>query len=419
MHVIVLGAGVIGTTTAYALHKAGHQVTVIEREEDAALGTSYANAGQISPALSAPWAVPGLTAKALHWMREKYPPLIISKFPDAQMMVWLWRMWRAASVEQYECSKRAMVALGEYSRDLLKDMRSELTLDYASRARGTYVLFRSEQQIEAYKRDIQTLDSMGVPAKLLSPQELSILEPNLAVKSNGIVGAAILPGDETGDCHKFTRNLAAASLSRGVEFHYGEAVQGLVRSGDSVTGVITDKGQYTADKVIVCLGVASVAFLMQIGIKLPIYPLKGYSLTIDADSDAVGPHSTVADETYKIGVTYLGNRIRVGGTAELAGYDLSRPARRYAGLEFVVRNLYPQIPESALREAERWSGLRPMTPDGPPIMGKTGIGNLYINSGHGTLGWTMACGAAQVMADLIDDRKISVDISAFSLNRYA
>ncbi|WP_029075988.1 D-amino acid dehydrogenase [Kaistia adipata] len=418
MRIIVLGGGVIGVTTAYALRQEGHEVVLLEKEPAAGLGTSYANAAQISPALSAPWAVPGLVGKALHWMFEKYPPLIISKFPDPEMVRWLWRMWRAASPEQYERSKRAMVAIGEYSRDRFRELRSAIQIDYDGRDRGTLVLFRSEKQLGIYERDMKTLAAMGVPAETLRPDALALREPNLAIRENGIVGAALLPGDETGDCHRFTQALAAQCVQDGVSFRYGETIRELKVSGDRVRSVITDKDEYSCDAVVTCLGVGSARLLAPLGIKLPIYPLKGYSLTIQADSDAIGPHSTVSDETFKIGVTYLGDRIRVGGTAELAGYNLSRPEHRYKGLEYVAQALYPKISREAIANAERWSGLRPMTPDGPPVIGKTGISNLYLNTGHGTLGWTMSCGAAGVLADLVAGRRPAVDISAFSGTRY-
>lgn len=418
MRVIVLGGGVIGVTTAHALRQDGHEVIVLEKERGAGLGTSYANAGQISPALSAPWAVPGLVGKAMHWMVEKYPPLIISKLPDPDMIRWLWYMWRASTAQQYERSKQAMVAIGEYSRDRFRELRQATPIEYASRDRGTLVLFRAHKQQVSYERDMKTLTRMGVPAEFLSPQALAQREPNLAVSENNIVAAALLPGDETGDCHHFTKNLAARCEAEGVVFRYGETVEYLKTKNDRVTHVTTDKAEYQADAIVVCLGVGSAKLLAPLGVKLRIYPLKGYSLTIDADSDIVGPHSTVSDETHKIGVTYLGNRIRVGGTAELAGYDLSRPDHRYKGLEDVARALYPKIPREAVAKAERWSGLRPMTPDGPPVIGKTAIGNLFVNTGHGTLGWTMSCGAAGVLADVVAGRRPSVDISAFSVARY-
>lgn len=417
MRVVVLGAGVIGVTTAYALLQDGHDVVVVEKADGSALGTSYANAGQISPALSAPWAVPGLLPKAIKWAFEKYPPLVIGRTPNWEMIRWLWRMWRSANAERYGSSKRSMVELGEYSRDRLHVMQEKLNLEFAGRARGTYVLFRSDAQRRTYEADLQTLSDMGVPASMLSRDELQQHEPNMEVTAAGLLGAAHLPGDETGDCRRFTEGLAAACASEGVQFLYGVTVKDIKTNGNRVVEIETSRGSLQADVVVSCLGTGTNRVFSKVGLRVPIYPVKGYSLTISADSEAVGPLSTVSDETYKVGITFLGDRIRVGGTAELAGYNLSRPDRRFDGLLFVVRDLFRSIPQEAIQTAERWSGLRPMTADGPPVIGRTAFENLIVNTGHGTLGWTMACGAAQVVADLVGERRPAVDVAAFSPTR--
>lgn len=419
MHVVIPGAGVIGITTAHALLDEGHTVTVIEREAEPALGTSYANAGQISAALSAPWAVPGLVPKALKWLFERYPPLRFGRVPDAATLGWLWHMLRAANAPRYAASKRAMVRLGEYSRDRLEDLRTRLPLDYDSRTGGTLVLFRTPQQRDGYAADLAALADLGVPGRRLSLDELAALEPNLAIRAAGIIAAAHLPGDETGDCRRFTQALAGHLQGRpGFRLLTGTAVTGLAVAGGRVAAVETAAGRIAADAVVCCLGTATPALLAPLGIRVPVCPLKGYSLTIAADSDAVGPRSTVSDETHKVGVTCLGARIRVGGTAEIAGFDLTRPEKRYAGLFHVVRQLYPRIPAAALETAERWSGLRPMTPDGPPLIGPAPLRNLWLNTGHGTLGWTMAAGSAAIVADLIAGRPPAVDIAAFAPGRY-
>ena len=418
MRIAVLGAGVIGVTTAFALAEAGHAVTVIEREAAPALGTSYGNAAQISPALSSPWAVPGLAGKALGWMAQKFPPLVVGRMPDPAMIRFLLGMLGSATPARYAAAKRAMVQLGEYSRDRMIALRQSHDLDYAERTGGTFVLFRTEKQREGYRGELAVLEQISVPGRLVSLDELRDLEPNIALDAAGIVGAAHLPGDETGDCRLFTQHLSELCAQKGVTFHYGTEISGFIEDGRRIRAVRTTSGEIEADLVVSCLGVWSGELLSPLGVRLPIYPLKGYSLTIAADSDAVGPISTVGDETYKIGVTNLGDRIRVGGTAELAGFDLSRREKRYDGLAHVAKNLFPGISDAAIAAAERWSGLRPMTPDGPPLIGRIGRDNLYINAGHGTLGWTMACGAAQMVADLIEDRTPAVDAAPFSPARY-
>ncbi|MER9690213.1 D-amino acid dehydrogenase [Mesorhizobium sp. M0139] len=418
MRVIVLGSGVIGVTTAFALAKAGNDVAVIERETGPALGTSYGNASQISPALSSPWSSPGIAQKALGWMAQRFPPLVLGSMPDAAMLRFLVGMLNCANRQKYARSKHAMVALGEYSRDLMIELRARHPFDYAGRSAGTTILFRTEKQRQGYRSELTILEKMSVPGRLVSIDELRGLEPNVAICSAGIVGAAHLPGDETGDCFLFTNRLAELSASIGVRFFNGVAVKGFIKKGSKISAVRTTQGDIEADLVVSCLGAWSSGVLGQLGVRIPVYPLKGYSLTIKADSDAVGPRSTVGDEKYKIGITNLVNRIRVGGTAELAGYDLSRKEKRYRGLSYVARNLFPNISQEAVASAERWSGLRPMTPDGPPLIGRIACDNLFINAGHGTLGWTMASGAAQLTADLIAGRSTAIDPSPFSPTRY-
>jgi D-amino-acid dehydrogenase len=418
MHVAVLGAGVVGVTTAFSLARAGYRVSVFERLSEPALATSFANASQISPALSSPWAVPGIMTKAYGWMNQQFPPLVLGRVPDAAMMRFMWRMIRCARPDTYASSKRAMVELGEYSRDVLIDLRSQVRIDYRGKTAGTSVLFRDADQLSGYQREIDVLADMGVGGRLISVDELAEFEPNIAAKAAGIVGAAHLPGDETGDCRLFTLALAREAQALGVSFFFDSHIRGLMTNKERIESVRLSDNIVDVDAVVICLGVWSESLLRPLGVNLPIYPLKGYSLTIAADGDDVGPHSTVSDETYKIGVTNLGDRVRVGGTAELAGFDISKREARFAGLKHVVRNLFPRIPISAIENAERWTGLRPMTPDGPPIIGRLEHKNLFINAGHGTLGWTQACGAAQTIADLVDGVDPAIDVMPFSPTRY-
>lgn len=413
MRIVVLGAGVIGVTTAWYLAEAGHAVTVIERNPSAGHGASYANAAQISPALSSPWAFPGLVTKAASWILAKHAPLIVSRMPDLAMSQFLWRMWRASSIEQYVTAKRNMVRLAEYSRDCSDVLRAEIGIEYAGRQRGLIVAFREAAQAEGYKRDLAVLDELGVPHRSLDRNDLLSLEPNIDPTS-GVIGGVLLETDQTGDCFLFTQALAQACAARGVEFRYGAAAERLLVEGNRVAGVVAGGETIEADAVVVALGVWSKALLAPHGISVPIYPVKGYSLTIAAHSDAVGPVSTVSDESMKVGHTNLGDRIRVGGTAELAGYDVSRPEKRYEGLIASLRMMFPMVPEAAIASAERWSGLRPVTPDGPPRIGQCRYDNLYLNSGHGTLGWTMACGSGRALADQISGNRTEVDIAPFA-----
>ncbi|ODT65379.1 MAG: hypothetical protein ABS75_31810 [Pelagibacterium sp. SCN 63-23] len=408
MHVVVIGAGVIGITSAWYLAQSGCRVTVLERNAAPALGTSYANVGQISPGLSAPWSSPGMVAKAIAGLFKPHSPFVISRFPDLEMSRWLMQFLANCNDAAYLRNKQRMVELAEYSRDRLRVLRGEIALDYEARMLGTLVFFRDEDQRKQYEADLAVLDRLGVPYRRLSAAQIAEREPNLDIARNNGIGGVLLPDDETGDCHRFTQDLA--SHATGVDFHYGVTMERLVVRNGAVRGVIVDGRELTADAVVLAAGVDAVTLLRPLNVSVPVYPVKGYSLTIKAASDEVGPLSTISDETYKVGVTNLGQSIRVGGTAELAGYDLTRPERRYDSLRLVARQLFPAIPNERIDQAECWSGLRPMTPDGMPRIGPLGPDGLYVNVGHGTLGWTMACGASARLAAMVSGREAGTGI---------
>jgi len=411
MRVLVIGAGVIGTCSAWYLRKAGLDVTLLDADDDAGLGTSYANVGQISPALSAPWSSPDMVIKALTGFFKPYPPFKISKVPDLEMIRWLGAFLANCNGRDYLRNKHRMLRLAEYSRDCLKSLRREVPIDYAGLQRGTLVFFRDAAQLRKYEGDLKVLSRMNVPFRRVGRDELHTLEPNLDVVGNHAAGGVLLPGDETGDCRRFTQQLAVCAAEIGVDIRYQTRVTGITVENGRVTNVKHGNGSLQPDAVVVAAGVHSAAILRPLGVSLPVYPLKGYSLTIAADSEAFGPASTVSDETYKVGVTNLGDRVRIGGTAELAGYDLSRPEKRYEMLSHVARRLFPSLPVEAIATAERWSGLRPMAPDGIPRIRQVGPSNLYVNTGHGTLGWTMACGSGRLLADLIAGKKPELDLA--------
>lgn len=410
MHVVVIGAGVIGVTSAWYLARSGCRVTLLDRNPAAGLGTSYANVGQISPALSAPWSSPGMLAKAIAGMFAPFSPFVISRLPDREMAKWLWPFLANCNNRSYSQNKQKMVRLAEYSRDCLRTLRDELPIEYAAQERGTLVFFRDLGQLARYEEDLAVLDGLNVPFERIGRDRLTDLEPNLDVAGNNSPGGVLLPGDETGDCRRFTQALAARAVASGVDVRYGTTVLELVARDGRIRAVRVEGDLIEADAVVLAAGVDSLALLRPLRAAVPVYPVKGYSLTIMAESEKYGPRSTVSDETYKVGVTNLGDRIRVGGTAELAGYDLSRPDKRYKGLRHVARKLFPAIPEAEIDKAERWSGLRPMTPDGIPRIEQIGARNLYVNVGHGTLGWTMACGSARLLADVVTGEKPALEL---------
>jgi D-amino-acid dehydrogenase len=416
MRVIVLGAGVIGVSAAYELARAGHEVVVLERHAGPALETSFANAGEVSPGYSAPWAGPGVPLKAVKWLMMRHRPLVIRALLDPKLIEWCLAMLRNCTAARYERNKGRMLPIAEYSRDALRELRRDTGIAYDERAQGTLQLFRTQRQLDGTAADIAILERFGVGYQLLNSDGCIAHEPALARVREKIVGGLRLPGDETGDCFKFTSALAALAAERGVEFRYGTKIESLRREGDAIAGVATDAGVVAGDAYLAALGSHTPRLLAPLGLALPVYPVKGYSITVPITDAAGAPESTVMDETHKVAVTRLGTRIRVGGTAELAGYDSSLHEPRRRTLEHVVTDLFPNGGD--VSRASFWCGLRPMTPDGTPVLGATRLKKLFLATGHGTLGWTMAAGTARVMADLISGRKPEIDLEGLGIERY-
>jgi D-amino-acid dehydrogenase len=417
MKILVLGSGVIGVSSAYQLALAGHEVTVVDRQPAAALETSYGNAGEVSPGYSAPWAGPGVPVKAVKWLLMHHRPLVIRPHFDLNLIRWGVSMLRNCTSARYELNKGRMVRLAEYSRDCLKTLRAETGIEYDARMQGTLQLFRTQAQLDGTAADIAILKRYGVGFELLDRQGCIRHEPALATVKDKFVGGLLLPGDETGDCFKFTQNLAALAARQGVQFRYGTTIKRLVKAGQQVDRVVTDAGDMRADAYLVALGSYSPLLLKQVGVRIPVYPVKGYSITVPITDASGAPESTVMDETHKVAVTRLGDRIRVGGTAELAGYTLQLHEARRHTLEHVVTDLFPRGGD--VSRAEFWCGLRPMTPDGTPVVGATRLPNLFLSTGHGTLGWTMAAGTGRVMADVISGRRPGIDLDGLTVERYA
>lgn len=423
MKVVVLGAGVVGVTTAYYLARAGAEVTVIDRNAGPALDTSFANAGQVSYGYSTPWGAPGIPTKAIKWMFEKHAPLAIRLDGSAFQLSWMSAMLYNCSPERYTINKERMLRVSNYSRASLAQLRADTGIQFEQRSAGTLQLFRSQKQVEQAQRDMEVLKECGIAYELLDKAGVCQAEPALAQSSATITGGLRLPDDETGDCYLFTNALAKLAEGLGVQFRWNTEIDQLAQGPDGrISGVhIRSAGGaqpevLQADRYVLALGSYSRPLLQSTGLDLPIYPVKGYSLTIPIVNEALAPVSTVLDETYKIAVTRFDQRIRVGGMAELGGFDRQLRPQRRATLEMVTRELFPGGGD--LPKAEFWTGLRPMTPDSTPIIGKTPIANLYLNAGHGTLGWTMSCGSGKLVADIVLDRPTDISTEGLSVERY-
>jgi len=416
MRIAVLGAGVIGVTSAWYLRRAGHDVTVIDRQSAPAMETSFANAGQISPGMSAPWAGPDTPRKAITWLLMRHSPLVVWPLLDPALIEWVVRFLGNCNDNAYTRNKARMVRLAEYSRDKLRELREGTGIAYDDRQRGLLQLFRTQKQADGVESDTFVLSTLGVPFEVLDRNGCIVQEPALAPVSHKFVGGLKLPGDETGDARLFTERLAKQAEAAGVVFRMGAAITAIQADGSRIVSLETSQGSISADAYVMALGSYSPRMLRPLGIRLHVYPVKGYSITVPVRNDASSPVSTVMDETFKVAITRLGDRIRVGGTAELGGWSTRLREARRGTLVHSLTDLFPHAADPA--RASFWTGLRPMTPDGPPVIGPTKFENLWLNTGHGTLGWTMACGSGALLADLIANRVPDIQHDDLGLARY-
>lgn len=415
MHVMVLGSGVIGITTAYFLAKQGVKVTVLDRQTGPAEETSFGNAGQISPGYSTPWAAPGIPFKAVKWMFQHHAPLAINMDGSMWQLQWMAQMLKNCNPNSYAINKERMTRVAEYSRDCLRQLRQDTGIQYEHRSKGTLQVFRNDAQIEAVQRDIAVLKECGVDHELLTADELAKVEPALAHAKDKLTGGLHLPNDETGDCYLFSNALAKIAIDMGVEFKFNQNVEKLVVEGNDIKGVVVNGEVLTADRYVLAFGSYSRDFLKPLSLNLPVYPVKGYSLTLPIIDANFAPQSTVLDETYKIAITRFDERIRVGGMAELSGFNLGLKQPRRETLEMVTQDLFPG---GDIEKGLFWTGLRPMTPDSTPIIGATPYSNLFVNTGHGTLGWTMSCGSGKLMSDIVLNHTPEISTEGLSLERY-
>jgi D-amino-acid dehydrogenase len=416
MKVVVLGSGIIGVSTAYYMAKAGHEVVVLDRQPEAGMETSFANAGEVSPGYSAPWAGPGMPVKAIKWMLHKHSPLVIRPRLDIFMMRWLYRMLKNCNLSAYRINKARMLRVATYSRDCLEELRRETGVAYDERCRGTLQMFRDQKGLDDAGKDVEILKEFGVEHALLDRDGCIGQEPALKHVAEKVAGGLLLPGDETGDCFLFTQGLAARAAALGVRFKPETTIKRLAVEGGKVTHVETSRGWETGDAYVAALGSYTPLLVRPHGIRTQVYPVKGYSVTVPIVDEDGAPVSTMMDEKSKVAITRLGDRIRAAGTAELTGYNLDLSHGRCAMLFHIVRDLFPKGGD--LSDVKFWTGLRPMIPDGGPLIGPTRLDNLYLNTGHGTLGWTMGPGSGKLLADLLSGRETDIPLDGLTIERF-
>lgn len=413
MHIMVLGAGVVGTTTAWYLQKQGYEVTVVDRQSQAGLETSYANGGQISVSHAEPWANPSAPLKVLRWLLQPDAPLLFRPRPDPAQWRWIVAFLGECTSARVTHNIRQIVNLGIYSRSQLQALRQELKLEYDHLEKGILHFYTSAEEFDKAIEPTRIMQELGCDRQIIDANRAVEIEPALAPIRHRIAGATYTAEDESGDARKFTQALAARCQEAGVQFSYGTEVLGFERAGDRVLGVqVLKDGRHQtlrADSYVLSLGSFSAILARQLGITLNIYPAKGYSITVPVKNPEAAWQVSLTDDEYKLVYSRLGDRLRVAGTAELSGYTRTLNMTRCRA---IVRRAAEIMPEAGdWDQAEFWTGLRPTTPSNLPYIGRSHYSNLYLNTGHGTLGWTHSCGSAAALADIVAGRRPEVDFS--------
>jgi D-amino-acid dehydrogenase len=415
--VLVLGAGIIGVATAHYLAADGHEVAVVDRQTGPALETSFGNAGNVCPSYATPWAAPGMRWKALKWLLQDDAPLRVDWRADGAFLRWCLAWAGNCSRRRFERNKTRMQRLSRYSLECLQEVRKSTGISYDETTRGILQLLRTNAELQAVLSHTRILERSGIPHRVLAPRGCVEVEPALAHAQVQFAGGLHLPADETGDCNLFAQALTEHASRRGVRFRFQTTVERIDVEGGRVAGVATSDGMIRADRYVVALGVESVGLLAPLGIRLPIQPVKGYSVTLPVARFDRAPQASVMDEHTKVAITRLGNRVRAAGTAELGASTLDAPPDRFRTVVRALRELFPEAADFA--RAQHWAGLRPMTPDGPPILGRTPVQHLFLNVGHGAQGWSMSCGSGRLLARLVVGLQPGIDLEGLTLERYA
>ncbi len=405
MTTVVLGAGAVGTASAWYLRKAGHDVVLVERQSEAGMETSWGNGGVIHASEVEPWSQPGMPTKIIKWLGKENAPLLLRYSAIPHMFRWGIDFARNCTPERFRANARSNLHLALHSLKSLQEIGAETGINYDRATRGVLKIYRSAESLGNAERSCAFLAQSGLLFERISPERAVEIEPALRETRPTLAGALYFARDEVGDCNKFTQGLAQACAARGVQLRFGETIQSIETSGGKVTGVITDKGRIAADTVVVALGSFSAPLLARNGIRVPIYPVKGVSLTFKREGWNSAPNVPVIDDSKLFGIIPIGDRMRISGSAEITGYDATPALPRAEAIIANASYTFPELPRHFdIKKSRVWAGLRPVSPSGTPMIGQTRIRGLWINSGHGHLGWTLSCGSGRVVADLIAGR---------------
>lgn len=417
MRVVVIGAGIAGVATAVQLARDGHEIIVLDRRDGVALETSHANAGMLTPSQAPPWNEPGIGRQALRFLLESDATLVVTPRADLRKFLWLARFLYHSAPARHGAHARSILALARYSRVVMDGLAREFDIAFERTSIGVVTLIRDGNDLPAAKAAADALRALGTPAEILMRDATLALEPSLLPIAEAIVGSIHTPEDHSGDIYAFTTALAAAARRLGVTFRFGVNVNGLAIAGNRIAAVESSAGRVEGDTVVIAAGSFSAMIARGAGLKLPIYPVQGCSVTYAVPGWRHLPARPVRDRNLKVAITPLGPRIRVTGMAVLDGHRTTIEPRFLDRMRRTIRTIFPTLPRDAPETT--WSGLRPMTPDGPPILGPTRIANLFLNTGHGPLGWTLGCGTAALVADQIAGRRPAIDPAPYLVARYA
>ncbi len=402
MRVLVIGSGLLGVSSAWFLAREGCEVTVVDRLAGPAEGASFANAGMLTPSMADPWNSPGIFWHLLSWLGREDAPFLLRPAALPAMLGWGLSFVRNASPARQRAAMDANLRLASYSLATLRELRAALRLAYDERTAGTIKVFRDRKTFDAAVARGAVLGELGLELRTLDPAQAVALEPALAPVRERLVGAIHCPADESGDARSFTLALAEHARAAGVQFHFGREVTGFEHAGGRINAAIAGDTRFDAMQFVVAAGSWSAPLLEQLDLALPVRPVKGYSITVPTGHWPGAPRLPVIDDALHTAATPLGRRLRVAGTAEIAGYDVQPTPARIENLFKLLLELFPTYPRPLDRaNAAPWAGLRPMSPDGVPRIGQYGFDNLFVNTGHGHLGWTLAVGSGALLADLM------------------